>query len=78
MFILLLKLPYPNVFLNDALGRCTTYILWLQVSWSVTFSSTKKYSIRWFLRPLTRQTGVIQLDRQQVVEEAHLNVTPLI
>lgn len=52
MFIFLLKLPYPNVFLNDALGRCTTYILWLQVSWSVTFSPTKKYSTRWFLRPL--------------------------
>lgn len=59
MFILLLKLPYPNIFFvflffpfNDALGRCTTYILWPQVSWSGTFSPAKKYSIRWFLRPL--------------------------
>lgn len=73
MFILILNLLYPKSSKNnfkkmDAPGRCTTFILWLQVSWSAVWSPTKKHKkTGWFLRPLVpaRPREGVQLDRQR-------------
>ena len=65
MFILILNLPYPKSKKPDAPIRCTTFILWLQVSWSATCSPMEKHRTRWFLRPLVpaRPQKGAQLDR---------------
>lgn len=63
-----IKPPLPQIFKKKKKivpGRCITFILWLQVSWSAIQSPTK-HRTGWFLRPLVpaRPRKGAQLDRQ--------------